>query len=412
MKKILFVIVALLYAATAQCQTIHWLTFIDTNDEHVGEMDKNGQALLFSRFRNVVNAALSTAGYKADNQEFFGNRLTPQNCKDAITSLKCDENDIIVFYYIGHGTHAAAENNPFPQMMMGVSWDKERYFIPLQWAHDQLKSKGARLCVTIGMCCNPIQGASAKSVLRFSSNDFSHNYGNTYITDYQIENILHLFLESKGDIIQATAKVGELSWGFYHEDMNGWIDSWTRNLILEFDDMMKTGKDTDWNDFLGNTGKRTAAEHDKIRIESRSNPKGVDAECDKLGCLHTQTPFNQINVTKAPRPKFIPTPEPDKTAESAEEALEYYLSYLVKRDTKVSDRIAAKKKFLTWFASDAEVKILGQDGNTVIDKESPSKFAGRISTSRILLNVALDDCALDAHGKITTLWVKEYYKKN
>ena len=63
-----------------QAQTIHWLTFIDTNDANVGEMDKNSQALLFNRFRNVVNAALASYGYTADNQEYFGDRLTPQNC--------------------------------------------------------------------------------------------------------------------------------------------------------------------------------------------------------------------------------------------------------------------------------------------------------------------------------------------
>ena len=42
--------------------------------------------------------------------------------------------------------------HPYPQMCLAQH--DENKFIPLEWVDKQLKSKGARLSVTIGMCCN------------------------------------------------------------------------------------------------------------------------------------------------------------------------------------------------------------------------------------------------------------------
>lgn len=105
-------------------QTIHWLTFIDTEDAKVGKLDVTGRNVLYSRFVNVVNAALHDAGYKSDIHDIYDSALSPEKCKSEVQNLRCDENDIIVFYYIGHGTHAASESNPYPQMLLGCDLSK------------------------------------------------------------------------------------------------------------------------------------------------------------------------------------------------------------------------------------------------------------------------------------------------
>lgn len=412
MKKIILSLLCLCFISSVQSQTIHWLTFIDTNDKNIGEMDKNGQALLFSRFRNVVNAALSTAGYKSDNQEFFGTRLSPQNCKSAIQSLQCSSNDIVIFYYIGHGTHAAKENNNYPQMMMGKGWSDERLFIPLKWVHDQLSNKGARLNITIGMCCNPIQSASAKNAPTFSSSAFSFNYGNAYLSDQEIDQILKLFLEQKGSIIQATASVGECSWGYGFNDM-GMIDSFTRFLILQFEQMTKHGSDTTWKGFLDAIGNNVITLQKQIVSD---NPRFI-TEARQNGYSPYQTPFNEVNVIKCTRPRL--TPEPKQAPEpksqpkgvSTEEIISDCLAYIIDRNISLDERIDVIQKFESMFTSNAMIKIISQDGDVVVDKETPDRFLGRISTSRILLDVVLDDFETNANGKITELRVKEYYKK-
>ena len=190
MKKTALLILALVLTFATQAQTIHWLTFIDTTDDNVGRIDILGRQVLYNRFINVVNAALAPAGYSSDIQDYYGTRTTPENCKDAVQNLKCDEKDIVVFYYIGHGTRAKSDPTPYPQMLLAsTNIDK---FIPLSWVNDQLKKKGARLAVTIGMCCNVVQDVTSKV-----SATFSVNYGNTYLDDAAIKNMQKLFLENK-----------------------------------------------------------------------------------------------------------------------------------------------------------------------------------------------------------------------
>lgn len=412
MKKVTFIIISFCLALSMQAQTIHWLTFIDTNDVNVGEMDKNSQALLFNRFRNVVNAALASYGYTADNQEYFGDRLTPQNCTKAINSLTIsNNNDIIVFYYIGHGTHAAKEKNKFPQMLMGRDWDKEREFIPLQWVGDELKKKGARLSITIGMCCNPIQIASAKDKPNFSSSSFAYNTGNTYLSDTEIDHILSLFLESTGSIIQASASVGELSWGYDFKDMRR-IDTFSRFLILQFDDLIKNGSTLTWSSFLNAIGNNVSA----LQKEVVSMDPSILADAQRNGYSPYQTPFNEMNITRASRPKINPLPEPPTPTPKDDEItvqdlMEQCLSYLANGNNPQDKRIEMAQQVKTMFTPTAVVKILSQDGDVVVNSRKAADYFDIISTSRILLNVNYVDMDFDSKGLIKVLKVKEVYRR-
>lgn len=412
MKKIIFIIIGCCLVLSMQAQTIHWLTFIDTNDARVGEMDKNAQALLFNRFRNVVNAALATYGYTADNQEYFGNNLTPQKCTKAIQNLQCNKEDIIVFYYIGHGTHAAQEKNRFPQMMMGKDWDKEREFIPLKWVGEQLANKGARLSITIGMCCNPIQIASAKDKPNFSSSSFAYNTGNTYLSDAEIDNILSLFLESKGNIIQASADVGELSWGYDFKDMRR-IDTFSRFLILQFDEVIKKGSTLTWSSFLGAIGNNVSA----LQKEVVSMDPSILADAQHNGYSPYQTPYNEMDIVRANRPiisKENPAPPqntPKDDEMTMEDFMEQCLSYLANSNNPQDKRIEVAQQVKTLFAPTATVKILSQDGDVVVNSRKASNYLDIVSTSRILLNVNYVDMDFDSKGLIKVLKVKETYRR-
>ena len=150
-KLILIFMLCLLFSAETYAKTIHWLTFIDTMDRNVGEIDKSSRQLLYSRWIDLVNSTLKDNGYSVDIIDVYDSKTTPENCKTIVNNLDCGAEDIVVFYYIGHGTENTGASR-FPLMLMGqVNPNK---FIPLSWVHKTLKSKGARLTVTIGMCCN------------------------------------------------------------------------------------------------------------------------------------------------------------------------------------------------------------------------------------------------------------------
>ena len=154
MKKLVFITCLLFVILGTTAQTIHWITFVDTTDRRVGKLDINGHEVLYNNFINDVNAALAEKGYESDIQDFVGENVSPANCKSAVELLRVSPEDIIVFYYIGHGGRPNTgsehiEQHPYPQLYLAQEDGKK--CIPLEWINNTLKAKGARLTVTIGL---------------------------------------------------------------------------------------------------------------------------------------------------------------------------------------------------------------------------------------------------------------------
>lgn len=365
-------------------QTIHWLTFIDTTDECVGALDSIGRKVLYSRFINVINAALAEKGYNSDIQDFYGNRTSPENCKRAVESMTCRPEDIIVFYYIGHGTHAGNEDNDYPQMLLGCDWDEEHKFIPLKWVHDRLKAKGGRLAVTIGMCCNKIQGATAKKAPTFNV-----NYGNTYMTPTELATIQKMFLGNKGDFILSSASVNQSSVG--GSTSLGTMDIFTAELVNEFEQAATNGN-LSWNSLFS-----------KVKNKIHNITEGA------------QTPFFTSNISPIQQIQ-VQRKKPQNNVLNMDDAnavgnvLTHCMDFVIDQKQSIEKHIEVAENMKTLFATNAKIKVLSQDGDTVVDKENINDFLGRLSSSRILLKVVPTFYRYTGN-RITELRVKEYYKK-
>lgn len=393
MNKFFITIFTFFVAVAANSQTIHWLTFIDTEDPNVGNLDKTGRNVLYNRFVNVVNAALHDAGYKSEIHDIYGAELSPERCKSEVERLNCSSDDIIVFYYIGHGTHAPAENNPYPQMLLGSS-DQSR-FIPLKWVHDALKLKGARLTATIGMCCNVIQNVSAKNAPMFSV-----NYGNVELTDKERTSIQNMFIGHKGDFLLCSASKGQSSLG--GETPLGAMDLFTAVMVTVFEDMAYEGN-LEWENLFGEV------RHVVNRVTAGK-----------------QTPFwnNNLSVANKPVPQPISQPIAKNTNPSAPAnnrldlnnstmVANYITSFfdcIIDKRNSFNERENAANKLKEIFTSDAIVKFLPQDGNTVIDKENINDFLGIISTSRLLEKIIPVSYVVDGN-KISQISIKQCYNK-
>lgn len=386
----LIILVMAIMPFMAYAQTIHWLTFIDTTDPNVGKIDVNGREVLYNHLINVVNSALAEKGYKTNIQDIYGNTLTPQKCKEIVGTLNCAPNDIVVFYYIGHGTHGTVGGDVWP--MMWMAQDDPNKLMPLKWVHDQLKSKGARLTATIGMCCNVYQGIN-----RTTTPTFAVNYGNTFLTDTEKNAIQKMFLENKGDFLLSSASPGQSSIG-----MNtplGPMDLFTCVLVKNFEDSASEGS-LEWNTLFNDV-------------------KAVVNEVTE----GQQTPIFVANLSKAsatPAPKPSPAPvvvtPPAPTPASASINQDWMnrvgvaLDNLIDVRQSESARIAQASELGKIFISNAVVKVMGQDGNIVVDKSSADDFIGRLATSRILLKVTPVNVVVNGN-KISELKVKEIYKK-
>lgn len=382
----------LLFSAETYAKTIHWLTFIDTMDRNVGEIDKSSRQLLYSRWIDLVNSTLKDNGYSVDIIDVYDSKTTPENCKTIVNNLDCGAEDIVVFYYIGHGTENTGASR-FPLMLMGqVNPNK---FIPLSWVHKTLKSKGARLTVTIGMCCNARQGVAGRVDPTFSA-----NYGNTYVSEEQSNCIKKMFLNYRGDILITSASPNESSWAC--GTPIGPTDYFTYRLIDQFNNELPELSNPTWNSMMESIKEDV--------YNDVSNNVGLQNQAPGSA----QTPIWEANLTSAsaPSPTTPDKPNTERVSDKSEmlNTLTNVMSYLSSTKVSPKERIALAGKIEQAFTSNAIVRIMSQDGNLVVDKENISIFLGRIATSRLLENVIVVDATANDSG-INSLRVREVYKK-
>lgn len=398
MKKLTIIALMLLgvMATQVEAKTIHWLTFIDTTDPNVGETDQNTRKILYARWIDLVNASLKEQGYNVNIIDIYGSKTSPENCKNIINDFDCKQGeDIVVFYYVGHGTENTGTSK-FPLMLMASS-DVNK-FIPHDWVHNKLKSLNPRLTVTISMCCNARQGAPGRIAPTFSP-----NYGNAYIDQATSESIKKMFLDYTGDIKITSATPPESSWGC--NSNIGLTDFFTLNLLIQFNEQLPKNSNPNWISMM------------------KDVKNGVSSDvrtCEPIQLRFpgtTQTPYWESNLSSASRPSVTkptppdpnPTPKDDKTIMKTE--LDRVLSFISSTNVGDDKRAEVADKLESLFPRNMVVRMMSQDGNVVVDKETISTFLGRISTSNLLMNVSVVDFDMSQDGEISSLKVREVYKK-
>lgn len=423
MKRVFTIISILFIAISLKAQTIHWLTFIDTTDSNVGQIDVFGRQMLYNSFINEVNAALAQKGYKSNIQDFNRYQVSPENCVSAIKRLHIDNpEDIIVFYYIGHGGRAVSDadyvkKHPFPQICL-AQFDESK-FVPLEWIDEQLSSKGAKLTVTIGMCCNNISdGISEKEVPNFSP-----NFGATYMSSNKLQRIQELFLSSKGHIIATSASPSQTS-GCFHSDncplpanmcMNPahYRDRYTF-AICEFfrTELDKYNRKMTWDDFFNIIGEFV----DRYSNHSQTPfyESYIDMATAKPAAQPKAPEKSEIEKTKSNQPSNATIVQGKIEGDNWVNDLTNYLSTLINVSLPISARQNLERELSQQlFSDDCKVRFLAQDSDDVIDKIDIDEWLGILATNPNgrILKIAVVEGSFDTDNKIKSLKVREIYKK-
>lgn len=247
MKRILLLCLGFVLCLSAFSKTIHWITFIDTTDPRVGSVDVTGRKYLYSRFINVINSALRKDGYNVAVHDYYGNRTSPENCRNAVRNLKCGSKDIVIFYYIGHGGRPAMGlqydmTHPWPQLCLAQ--EDESKFMALDAIHNTLKEKGAKLTVTVGMCCN----SRSTRIKPKSSDPFSKRKSKGKVTGFE-KRIQSWLKGSSGDVLITSASPTQYS-QTYEWNGIGEFDLFTGVVGKVLDSYEYTGNEITWSSFL------------------------------------------------------------------------------------------------------------------------------------------------------------------
>lgn len=408
-KNIITLLMLMLCATLSPAATIHWITFIDTTDPNVGDFDKVGRELLYNHFINPINAALAEKGYQSNTLDFHGDKVSPLNCEKIVRDLNVGSDDIVMFYYIGHGFHSNedAKIHKFPFMNLGLPNSiktKEELkmlrdqSVSLEWVHNTLKAKGARLTATIGMCCNNI----FELINRKSGSPIANaNYGSAYLTGSQLQSIQRMFCDYSGDFIATSASPGQSSRAIGFKTPEGkeiGIDTYTFQLVSVFEDDSKKGS-LDWDALFSkvgvNVGKLTMdvyrAQQNPIFINNLKKNSSQVARKDSSVSRNTSS----VDVSDA---------------NQVGNWLSANIDYIIEKNTSTIQRRETVDEMMKMFSDDAEIKTISQDGNIVIDKQSARDFFDRVNTSRLLIKVVPESYKYMGN-KITSMKVYEYYKK-
>jgi len=172
----------------------------DTNDGLGASMRED-----MNDVTNMLRKASKELGIKFNAIKIYGDNFDKSNVVNAINNLNVSKNDIIIFYYSGHGINNTSSYNKFPMMQL----DGPDY--GLEQVHNFLKRKEVRLTITIGDMCNSLprkRSSKSETEIPFKSGYF-----------FDTDKLRKLFVESRGDLISTSSKRGESS--FCMRNSNG-----------------------------------------------------------------------------------------------------------------------------------------------------------------------------------------------
>ncbi|WP_069470740.1 caspase family protein [Candidatus Marithrix sp. Canyon 246] len=172
--------------------TLHAIIIADTNNETVGESVE----IDMRNINRLLESIAGNTGLILEPQSIYGNQLNLDNVTQAINKLRVGTNDVVFFYYSGHGANTE-KGSQWPSMLINNK------LINLDKIITTLSMKKPRFLMVLSDSCNNFISniSSSKSPTRNRP---------------KLENYRKLFLNYRGYIIASSSIPGQRSWGNNH----------------------------------------------------------------------------------------------------------------------------------------------------------------------------------------------------
>ena len=353
-----------------QAQKFHQIIFCNTIDSKIGPTCARDE----DRVVSEIGAIAESIGYEPVLYIYGGEKCTKENLMNVLNSLNCSANDVVLFYYSGHGIHAKGNmEDKFPQMCLKYSYSEQENFVPVRVANEIITRKNPRLSIIMSDCCNDIDiygGISVKSNLQ--------SRGINIVKRNSKENYHRLFVSSKGNIVATGCKLGQQS-GCTMEDGIGGI--FTYFFCEELVSQCENSSNVTWDNVLAGVKKTVARE-----TRNEQEPYYV------ININGGGGSGGNTNVTPAP-----PSSQPAfATTSPFSQAVAELLSTqnLTTRANMVS-RIMQK----CFNNKTATIITLGRNLKTVVDYEQAKDYLTRLAANKKIIGINVLKDVTDQNGK-------------
>ncbi len=243
--------------------TLHAIIVADTNDYSIG---KSVQVDLQNMQGLVQNISQHT-GLVMAGEEITGT-VSSSKINNAISNLSVGSDDVVIFYYSGHGY------NPGNSKWPGMSLDDGN--LTIKNVKNMLKQKNPRLLIVIADTCNGF----TRSVYRYAK------------SQENTENYKKLFLKYRGVITASSSKPGQFSWG---NTQTGGL--YTDALLRSFNKELASQSNPNWESLMERANK-------PLNGGALQQPQ-YKAVVSVIGTSIQPTPVQQPTITNSPQPGTI-----------------------------------------------------------------------------------------------------------
>lgn len=133
---------------------LHLLIVADIDDTTIGpscDLDMKKALTTFDSIRKHI-------GLQFNPKAIYGKTYSKKNVQSAIANLKPSPDDIVVFYYTGHGFRKLEEQRRFPNIKLKTFHKNRKDVLDnsmnMEDIFNSIRKKGARLNLVFSDCCN------------------------------------------------------------------------------------------------------------------------------------------------------------------------------------------------------------------------------------------------------------------
>lgn len=228
------------------------IVIADTKDDDIGVDCESDYKKMLQLHRKIADYT----GLHLIEVTFSGSAVTPESILEKIETIEAKADDVIFYYYTGHGyrTKEMGVNPPWPI----YEFPETNQGLESALVMEKLEAKKPRFLLSINDCCNVfllsheevpkvVRALKLESPFAQKPNNFKEKEKEKKV----IKNYARLFLETRGFIKIASATPGEYS--YTTEDKGAFGGKFTISFLKSFNKETASKKEASWFSILDKT---------------------------------------------------------------------------------------------------------------------------------------------------------------